>query len=839
MVLALSLALSPACATKKKSALEELEANYNPIEAMRLPEKKGPEKSGPAIEITTGESETSHTASSTDRSPDPLLDQKQLSKIPDQPVSRRVKISGSHVPLRRGPGTQFKKVGTGSKGDIFKLLSIQRNSGDTGAWYLVQDQHNKRFFVSELVSSIIEDEVKPAGKKTAKKKKVALNKEIVQKRQKVSSRKYRSIFDPTPPLPKSLRQAKHITLNFEGTDVYDVITTFCELLQIDYLIEGNIKGKVTLQTFNKIPVKDLYAVLEQIIALNNITVAKSGNFYRFLPIKDAAKKPLSIFYDSDPLIPNKERMIIQIIPLKFISVASMKKILAPLLSPNANFLEVPETNNLMLIEMAPNVKRVLKVVKALDIDKLASSDIQLYRLQNADANTVVDELQEIFSSMGYSDALGKSISFLSLGRINSVLVVNAFESILPTIEFWIGKLDQPISEGVVSTFVYYVQNADAITLADLLNAMFQSHSASSPQPGKPFETKKAPGNKPYPLNNKTASPAKKTPSPTPKSKGLVIQTRGGIDDKVEGTVTIIADKDTNSLIIRTNPRNHPAILELIKKLDLLPQQVLIEVLIIDLTLDAETRAGLQWALKGSKGNTTYAGGIETGSTLGSKIGTATAVFLPGGSFFVGEPDKFITLLEAFARDSKANVLANPILVTADNKSANISVADEIPIESSVISQQTASQPLVSSTIQFRSVGIKLEITPKINSDNYVHLKISQEISNRGPDVNTGTTTTPSFNTRLLNTEVILKDNQVLVMGGLMRTDSVTSNTGAPILRKIPFLGKLFGTDIDSTTKTELMIFITPHVISTQEDSEFVTKKFQKRLGYFKKSLEPS
>ena len=185
-----------------------------------------------------------------------------------------------------------------------------------------------------------------------------------------------------------------------------MITTFCELLKIDYIIEGNVQGKVTLQTFNKIQVEDLYSVLEQILALHNVTVTKSGNFYRFLGVKEAAKKPLSIHYGNDSSIPQKERLIIQIIPLKHISVESMKKIITPLLSPNASFIEIPETNNLMMIEMANNVRRIINVVEALDIDKLASSDIQLYKLNNAESDKVVVEMKEIFSSMGYAESIG-------------------------------------------------------------------------------------------------------------------------------------------------------------------------------------------------------------------------------------------------------------------------------------------------------------------------------------------------------------------------------------------------------------------------------------------------
>ena len=840
LILISILVLAMACGHQQKTSTDRLQQTENPVDAMRL-QKSSAEliqfnknrRDPRTIEIRAGATNSDETRKTSATPASEVIDKKQIRKIPAKPAVRRVKISGNNVPLRQGPGPNFKKLGTASKGQIFELLRIKRNTAGIKTWYFIQNDQKEKFFISSLLGSIVKVEKQKVNSPSTDN---ALDKEIIQKKEKVSARKIRTTFDPTPPLPKSLIKAKHITLNFEGTEVYDVITTFCELLQMDYLIEGNLKGKVTLQTFNEIPVRDLYVVLEQILALHNISVIKRGSFYRFVPAKDSGKKPLSIFYGNDPMIPSHERMIIQIIPLKYISVKSMKKILAPLLTQNSTFIDVPETKNIMLIEMAVNVKRILKVVEALDIDKLASSDIQLFKLSHADSETVVAELEEIFSSMGYTESLGNSLNFLSLSRMNSILVVNAFERILPSIEFWINKLDQPISEGDSSTFVYYIQNGDATTMAGLLNEIFQSQNDASKQPANTGKVKKLYGNEDNKLKKLNAKDDKKKPESKQK-KEPSIQTTGAIPDSFQGEIIIIPDPDTNSLVIRTNPRNYPPLLALIKKLDLFPQQVLIEVLIIDVTIDAETRAGLEWVLKGDAGGTTFIGGVsQTPATLGSFIGGATASLLqPGGSLIINDPSNLILQLQAFASDSKANILANPILVTSNNKAAGISIVDEIPVQSTTLTSAGAANPVTQTNIEYRSVGIKLNIFPKINSDNYVNLQIDQEVSSLGPLIND----VPSFRTEQLHTEVVLKDNQVLVMGGLMRTDTVISNEGIPILRKIPWLGKLFSTDTETSKKTELMIFITPHIISNDNDSEYVTKQFQRRLGSFKKKLDRS
>ena len=825
-ILVLSIFSSSGCLGNRKSALEKFKEK-NPIDKMLFSDK-----SNSNVKKLTRES------SGNKKFTENPIDLSELESIPDQPINRLVKVSGEEVPLRKGPGSQYGKSGIAEKGQTFSLLRTQKNIHDNQTWYLAEDKNKNKFFISSLSSNLLEVNAQniPQTENNGPKTETQSEKISLQDRKPFSLNKLKTVIDQEPPLPKELVKAKHITLNFEGTELYDVITTFCELLKIDYIIEAKVQGKVTLQTFNKIKVEDLYSVLEQILSLHNVTVTRSGNFYRFLGIEDAARKPLSIHYGNDSSIPEKERLIIQIIPLEHISVESMKKIITPLLSPNASFIEIPETNNLMMIEMASNVRRIINVVEALDIDKLAASDIQLYKLDNAESDNVVNELKEIFSSMGYADSIGGSLTFLSLGRLNSILVVNAFERILPTIDFWVDKLDQPVSEGDVSTFVYYVQNGEADKMARLLGTLFQ------PQESDESKLKK------FDSLSKTNSAQKKgsqesDPPKTKTSQSKEITLTGGIKDDIDGEVTILPDKDTNALIIRTSPRNYPAILEVIKKLDLLPQQVLIEVLILDLQIDEATRKGVEWILEGEKlGNVNFnkVGSLTTSATtntiLGTSLSGATASLIPGGSLLLENPDRLKAKLELFASEAKADVLANPILVTSDNKPASISVADEIPVASSTLTTNTET-PVTSTSIQFKKVGVKLDIFPKINSDNFVNMKIRQEISSKGSDVTSGGITTASFNTREVKTEVVLKDNQVLVMGGLMRTDTSQIVEGIPGLMDIPYLGKLFSSESTTSKKTELMIFITPHIISTVEDSKVATEEIRRRLSSIK-SINP-
>jgi len=801
--------------SSEPSAIDQLKSAYrNPVDAMRLPPQPGPR----------GESRPQSNEPPAPEVQKKTIPDMGLSSLPEKrepAIKHFIVVTGEKIPLYKGPGPQFKRMAFAYRDQKFNLLRTVRGVEPNISWHLIKDRNDQTYFISTASTRVVEKKI-DNGRKVVLKRRGSIDVESPQ-----------GIFDPTPPLPQELIQAKHLTLNFEQTDIYEVITTFCELLKINYIIEGKVQGKITLQTFRKIPTKDLYSVFEQILAVNGITVVKSGNFYRFVPIRESAKKPLNLHYGNKPQIPAKDRVVIQLIPLKNLPAATIKKTIAPLITKNGVLLDVPETNILMLIDLASSAKQITQVVEALDTDKISSSDIQLYTIYHSDPEVVTGELKEIFGSIGYNSALDKSLVFIPIARINSILVVSSLEDVIERVDFWIEKLDQPIAGGKLSTFVYYVQNADAGELAGIMNTIFGDQRKKSIIGG-------APGTK----KSQKTDPKKKT-SKTPKPKSTVqkitYNIKGGIETDLTGEIHIISDQNTNSLIIRTDPKNYPAVVEIIKKLDLLPQQVLIEVLILDLTLDDQTRTGIEWALKGTLGDQGVnngakiigGGGSGSTSTLGAEIGnTATSLFAPGASFFIQQKDRFIGLLQAFASDSKVNIVANPILITSDNKEASISIVDDIPIQSSVISTPTAGQPLTQTTIQFRSVGIKLGILPKINSDNFVNLKIDQEISNVGPIFQN----TPSFTTRTMKTEVFLKDNQTLVMGGLMRTTEQETVEGIPFLKDIPFLGRLFGTHVNTTTQTELMLFITPHIISNTKDSSFITEQFKGKLGGLKNEI---
>ena len=390
--------------SSKPTAIDQLRSGYlDPVDAMRLPDRPDQKKE------EQPQSDLPQALKSPEKT-QPAIDISSLAGKKKSAIEQLVVVTEEKVPLYKGPGPKFKQLAFVYQDQKFKLLRTVKGADPNTSWHLIKDRNDQSFFISAASTRVIE-------KKVATSRKVVLN-----SRDSADTVSPQGMFDPTPPIPEELVQAKHLTLNFEQTDIYEVITTFCELLKINYIIEGKVQGKITLQTFRKVPTKDLYSVFEQILAVNGITVVKSGNFYRFVPIRDSSKKALNLHYGNKPKMPNKDRVVIQLIPLKNLPPATIKKTIAPLITKNGILLDVPETNILMLIDLASSAKQITHVVEALDTDKISSSDIQLYSINHSDPEVVAEELNEIFGSMGYTSSLNKSLMFIPLPRINSILV---------------------------------------------------------------------------------------------------------------------------------------------------------------------------------------------------------------------------------------------------------------------------------------------------------------------------------------------------------------------------------------------------------------------------------
>ncbi|MBI2467087.1 MAG: hypothetical protein HYV62_04610, partial [Candidatus Rokubacteria bacterium] len=432
----------------------------------------------------------------------------------------------------------------------------------------------------------------------------------------------------------------------------------------------------------------------------------------------------------------------------------------------------------------------------------------------------------------------------------NVLIVSARRPDLEIITQLLSQLDVD-TQANKRVFVYYVENVKAKDLAATLTEIFGKPGEGPARP-EPREVPPpgAPGYQPP-----APTPAAPTPRPTPTPGALGPEAEAGV---VEGQVKVVADEPNNALIVTTFPRNWPLIEDTIRKLDRTPKQVLIEVLVAEVSLGDELRLGLAWTLRtqqditigGQRYNVGGVSRVDVGppSTL---PGSPPATTLPGVpvavppvaglAFFIFETDRFLSLLNLFASYGKVNVLSSPHILTSENKKAVINVSNSIVTsftgaQTGVVQGQVQQPPqtIQTSNVEYRDAGIILTVTPRISDKRVVALDVKQTVNDIGAAQ--PPSGSPIIIKREAETSVVLHDNQTLVLGGLIQTTQRSTRAGIPWLSRIPIIGFLFGTDREEFLRTELLLLITPRVIGDPTEARELLEQIRSQRPDLQRGL---
>jgi len=589
---------------------------------------------------------------------------------------------------------------------------------------------------------------------------------------------------------------EEFSLNFDDANLYEVIDVLAKSLQLNYLIDPRVRGTVTIHTTGKISKKELLSIMEHILKINGVAMVKVGELYKILPFSEAQTEPISPQIERGlmevPRPPGGE-VVIQIVPLKFISAMEMTKILKPFLTPGGNLYELPMINLIIITDTSSNVKKLLQMVKIFDIQIFEQIKVEIFPVENTSAEDLTGELESIFAAYGLlmrDERVKVGIKFIPVPRLNSILTIASNFELLSRAWDWVKRLDQRVEIGT-GVYVYFVENVKAEDLANILNQIYGEEGI------KPPVRKEAP--------KRLGAPEK------------AVSLKGG--------VKVIPDKATNALVILATPEDYKTICQTIKKLDIVPRQVLIEVLIAEVTLKDETEFGLEWIFRTGKAG-------EFGFPA-EEITRTAGVF-----FYELTRSNVNALLQTLAAESKLEILASPNILVSNNQEAMISVGAEIPIVTGeyVYAIGAPEQPGGARTFQYRDTGIILTVTPHINSVGLVTLEITQEVSTERP-VSIAGTTTYAFDKRKAQTSVVADKEQTVIIGGMIQKRITTTRSGIPFLKDIPILGYLFGYTKESIDRTELMVLITPHVIIKREEADKITREFKERVGAIKRMME--
>jgi len=504
-------------------------------------------------------------------------------------------------------------------------------------------------------------------------------------------------------------------------------------------------------------------------------------------------------------------------------VAEMAKVIKPFLTPGGEAVEVGRANILLVIDTTANLEKTARLVELFDSEVFRSSGMKLFKLKVLDPEEMAKNLENIFGALDFSARGGKpsGINFVPIPRLYSLLVVSASPKTMEDVEKWIGELDRTGGGASRTIYRYRVKYGKVKDIAAVLERLYPSRTAPAAAEKK-TEYKSAVSQGP---GQTSGFPSQTPPAAQPGGAAFpaAAKTTKGEAEISTQPFDIIPDEATNSLILRASLSEYADALEILKTVDVYPQQVLLEVLVGEVNLKDDLRLGIDWTWTGT------GGGYNQTATLAPGPIPALNNF----TYLVEKTGKLTAAFRSLAEDGRASVLSSPSVIATNGKKSKINVVDQIPITTSVLNSAT-NPPVTTTTVEYRDVGVILTFTPFINDLGLVTLEIEQEVS----DVNSlAKGENPTFFKRSISTNLIASQDQSIVLGGLVKERKSLDRTGLPWLYKIPLIGWIFGSRTDSVRRDELLIFITPRVIRSVEEGIQLSRDFEERVGQLKARMK--
>ena len=589
--------------------------------------------------------------------------------------------------------------------------------------------------------------------------------------------------------PPQQKKPETVSFFFDDADIFEVAqTVFADILKANYIIDPQVKGRVNFRTVTPIPKDEVLPVMDIIFRLNGIGYVEEGGIYRIVPLTEVPKE---LIYSQIGKPPSK--------------VA----------------IEMFAFKNLDLKEAMPDIENALGL-----------------------------------------HLKGGTLRILPIYRLNALIVVASNKEELEYIKQWVETFDAMFATARPKVFVYALQNGKAEHIASLLQSIL-SGTAAAPTTGAAAPSKFAPTTRPGAgvIQPRTSlgttgttgtAAALTTPSSTaPKTGAGAAVTSSGTF--VSAETRIFADEITNSLIVLATPADYKFIEETIKKIDIMPRQVSIEALIARVDLTDNLDFGFSWAFKTNvkaSGLGPLSKGIDLNSLIAINPQGLNPKNLPGNGLTIVGTDSnnnVRAVITALAVESRAKILAAPHILVSDNREARIQVGSQIPLATSSTSYvnltgTTTSESTIptTNTIQYQDIGIILTVKPQVNDSGLISLDLSQEVSSEGSPAVIGGTAYTSINKTEATTNLVARDGETIVIGGLIREDVTKSKDGIPFLSKLPIIGNLFGTTVDHTARTELVILLTPRVVRNIQQAGDVTKEYIDRYkqGTGDKEIDP-
>jgi len=613
---------------------------------------------------------------------------------------------------------------------------------------------------------------------------------------------------------------KKFLLSFDDADINEVIRAFGEIFNIDYIIDRGVTGRVNIHTVGKITEPELFEIFGAILRVAGAAIVKEGRLYHIVPMAGAKTKMLVPKFDLDgESIPPTDDILFQIIRLKYLPVEEFVSIIKPFLSPGAVSIPYHRSNLLFLVEFGRNVIKVLEILEIIDINSFDNVKLKLYPIEVADVSELSEDMENLFSALNAFPKSGDGIGikFIPIIRLNSLLTITSVPELMEEVDKWVKELDRKVEGDDVNTYIYHVKNGIADELADILNRIFGGARAAKsntvPRIKKQKREIKSLRGRNNPPNAPKRNPVNRTTLP-PRNNPL------GKTTLSRGEIEIIPYSPTNTIIINATPKDYKAVIELLKELDIIPRQVLVKILILEVSLLDDKNFGVEYAAISKAFGKNFSGSIA-----GTSLGLSTAGALASGGLTASlVNDNFFATLNALESKSMLKVLASPHILARDGVEANIDIGEEVPL----VASRTFIDNREEISIERRDTGVILSVTPHINSSGLVTLDLSLEMSNVAGAVVEGESDIRIFQRKTSNSMVV-QDGQSILIGGLIKNQDEVIETKVPLLGDIPILKNLFRNVTKIKSKNELILLITPTVLKTPKAAHDATEKFKKEL----------
>jgi general secretion pathway protein D len=664
----------------------------------------------------------------------------------------------------------------------------------------------------------------------------------------------RFIRPPTATPSGSESESGDIVFNFTNQPIQAVVNSIMgDLLKENYSIAQGVKGDVSFSTSKPVNKQQALSILETLLSWTDNAMIRQGNRYVILPANQAvAGKLVPEMRVSQPAAGMSARLF----PLRYISATEMQKLLKPFARENAFLLVDPARNVLSLAGTPDELANYQDTIDTFDVDWLKGMSVGVFGLQRASVGELMPELQKMFGPDSGMPLAGM-VRFLPIERTNSVVAISSQPEYLHEVGEWIHTIDEG-GGNEPQMYVYDVRNMKATDLARYLRQIYgtgqiKEEAAAKVAPGLRTTTLSSlnssggmngssgmngstglGGNSGFGnaqgMNNSQGSDDSEADSDSEESGSSetdVESGQGGSGKSLDASTRITAQKSSNQLLVRTRPAQWKEIESAIKRLDNPPLQVQIETRILEVKLTGELDLGVQWylgRLAGNSGSTTVANAAGSQGALG---GGGAGLGATDSLFYSFVSSNLQVALHALETNGRTQVLSAPSLVVMNNQQAQIQVGDNIPISQTTVNTSLSDTTL--SSVEYVQTGVILDVVPRINPGGLVYMDIQQQVSDADSSGTTDTNGNPRISTRSVSTQVAAQSGQTVLLGGLIKQDNSESVSAVPYLGRIPGLRWLFGNTSRSKDRTELIVLITPRVITSGSQARQVTDDYRQQM----------